>query len=207
MPHQVSDLIEVSFRGHCEQQTILNIFHYRVVSSSSVSSDVADNFTLAAYLAGQTAEGQVLKEYLDLLPTNYTLDKVRVQKILTTRSQYAEATSGVLGFWPALSNNTNLAAVLTKQGSTGTRRAIGSIHIGPISETAQDRGRVNAAYKTDLESFGTVWRTPFTVPANNINYRLVIYNPNVIPYYQDVSALVIQDTVRTMRRRTVGLGI
>lgn len=206
MGHAVNDIVEVSYRGQCEGQLILNIWHYQVSGSTSQSSDIADNTTLAQFLRAQTQEFQITKEYLDLHPINYTLDFVRAQKIWPTRSRYGQSFSGLAGFWPTVSNNTNTAATITKQGTGGNRWSTGSIHIGPIAQDGHDRGNLTDPIMAAMDSFAQAYRLTFTTPANNITYRPVIYNPGRTPNFELVLALLYQPEVRTMRRRTLGLG-
>lgn len=207
MAHQVGDIIEMAYVGQCEGQRVMNVWHYVVLSSTSQASDIADNASLAGYIKAMNSEGQITHEYLDCLPSNYNLDYVRAQKIAPTRSQHARSLAGFAGTSGFVANNTNTCAVITKQGQTGTRRAIGSMHLGPLPEGSMDLGFISETQIQRIDNFIQQFRNQQTVPVNNITYRPVIYNPGATPNHQFISGYLYQTEIRIVRRRTVGQGI
>jgi hypothetical protein len=207
MGHAVNDVIEMSQRGLFNGQVILNVWHVFVESGVSGASDIADNYSLAQYYASLVAPTEPIGRYLTLLPADYILQRIRAQKIYPTRSTYAEQDVSLVGTAVGVADHSATCAVFTKQGLTGTRRAIGSMHIGPMPALAAHNGILDGGYETQLNNYASTWRTSFVVPANSTRYRPCIYNPGVVPPFQSINNTIVQTTARTMRRRVVGRGI
>lgn len=207
MAHQVNDIVEVQWRSAYEETVIMNVYHLRVISSTSSSSDVADNQSLADHLAGEAGVGAFVTPFRNALALNVTLQRVRTQKIAPARSPYTEATIGQQGLWPNPASTGNLAGVITKRGSLGTRKSVGSLHIGPVPETGYVNGNIGAGYASVLNILYEALAAVFTVAASGVSYQMVIYNRGTIPNWNQIAAHSVQDTVRVMRRRTLRVGI
>lgn len=207
MAHQVNDIVEVQWRSAFEESVIMNVYHLRVVSSTSSSSDVSDNQSLADLLAGENGVGAFVTPFRNALPTNVVLQRVRTQKIAPQRSPYTESVIGQLGLWPNPASTGNLAGVITKRGSLGTRKSVGSLHIGPIPDTAYVQGVISAGYVGVLQILYDALAAVFTVPGSGVTYQMVIYNRTSTPNWNQIAATTVQDTVRVMRRRTLRVGI
>lgn len=207
MAHQVNDIVEVQWRSAYEESVIMNVYHLRVISSSSSSSDVADNQSLADHLAGVNGVGAHVGPFRNALPTNVVLQRVRTQKIAPNRSPYTEATIGQFGLWPALASTGNLAGVITKRGSLGTRKSVGSLHVGPLPDDAKINGMISAGYLPVLDNLYDALSAVFTAAVSLVTYQMVIYNRTSIPNWNQIAAHSVQDTVRVMRRRTLRVGI
>jgi hypothetical protein len=188
-------------------QTILNIYHVRVVSSQSQATDFTDNQILADQVSVDLKAGGRLNAFFNCIGANYFMSTVRAAKIFPNRSAYGEGSVGTNSLNPSAALTPNVAAVFTKRGTKGTRRAIGSMHIGPLASADMGGGSISALEQSAVLLFATEWMKSFTVPDNLVQYRPVIYNPGMVPPWDDILSISVKTTVRTMHRRTVGLGI
>jgi len=91
MAYGVGDIVEVTWVQEMFSQTILNIQHFRVTSSTSSGSDVGDNQSTADHLASLTGAGQLITVWRTNLVPEWTLRRVRVQKVSPIRSAYTTA--------------------------------------------------------------------------------------------------------------------
>lgn len=207
MGHQVGDVCQISLIGTCENQRILNIFHVRVVSSQSAQADHTDNMDLAQYYAGMLMPIGALGGINACMAKNYTLSTIRAQKIFPIRSAFMDAPASLPGTALTDANAINISAVITKRGTKGTRKAQGSLHIGPVPSGGLQLGYLEVQHRTALQLFANEWMKEFTNPLQLIRYRPCIYNRTDNPPWDDILAVSVQDTARAMRRRTVGLGV
>src|SRR5262245_60704971 len=208
MPHAVGDIIEVTYRQKTAAQQVLNIQHYRVASSSSVSSDVADNQSFADYLANLDGPGQLLEIWSVMMAGDWTIEQVRAQKVYPTRTTYAASQATVSGQDATSMSVPNLAFVVTKRGNVGTRHGIGSVHFSGFVPGKFAGGNIDFGVTTWwTNQFAPLYTANQTVPATNITYTPIIYNPTQAPNWQGILSWTPQSTARTMHRRTVGLGV
>lgn len=211
MPLAVDDIFLVTFKGECANQTILNTFYYRIdeLGTAPLPTDLqAESILADALTAGGADVLQTL--FLACLPQNYTLSEVWVQKVFPARYRKhveAEAAEGTIA---ADALATNLAAVISRFGIEANRHNIGSVHIGPIptGATWQVDGQVTSTYKAALIAFGGAMLEEIDLlGSNKIKWVPTLFAAVGTPVHADIQTTVAQDTVRVMRRRTVGLGI
>jgi hypothetical protein len=115
------------------------------------------------------------------------------------------------GSWATEAKTSNLAASVERYSLLGGRKGIGRVQI-PLPEGTYDGGVVTSfGYLTALGAMADTFQlgvTPTPVSAPAALYRACLMNPareNAIPY--PLFGHEVHTTVRTMHRRTVGLGI
>lgn len=203
----VNAIIEATFQGRLFNQTILNIFHYRVALESTIVDPIAE---VTDFLGSFNDPGPTgfRKLFMDCMPNNYTLVAARAQAIRPIRYRAVLNTpAGVVGERDA-TETANLAAVLTSQSNRSGRREIGGKHFPTGSATDIDAGVLTNDLKAVLTIFRNKWLTQIVTVGGGGVYQPVILHPGTVaPQFSDITAVAIQDTVRVMRRRTVGLGI
>jgi len=207
MAHTVGDIVQVSWVQDCLEQRFLNIQHYRVTSSSSSNSDTADSQSFADHLAALTGGAELIGIWKAEMSEDWILRDVRAQKVDPTRSAYAEAAINAQGLDAGPADVQNAAVVVTKRGTSGTRKGIGGVHFGGFRPTKFSQGNISAATETWWGNMEPLYTASQTVAANGVIYAPVIYNPGSTPNYQTVFSWTLQDTVRVMRRRTLRVGV
>jgi len=207
MAYSVGDIVEVTWQQEMFSQVILNIQHYRVVSSTSAGSDVGDNQSFADHLAALTGAGQLITVWRSGLVPEWKLSRVRVQKINPVRSAYTTAAINLIGLDGNDSQLSNLAVVVSKRGTSGTRRAQGSIHFAGWSPVFFNAGVIQAGIETWWQNLEPLWSATQVVAAIPASLQPIIFNPGASVNWQTVAVWQLQDTARVMRRRTVRVGI
>jgi len=195
--------------GDMDGQICLNTFCYRaqdVGDPTKTINQVASG--LNAALSVPDGGGKRFDTtYLNLLPAQYDWYETWIQVISPTRyvkdvfAGGGAGTSAIDGHWA------NSAAVLTRRGEEANRKNISTLHICFPSEAPAVAGKVPAAYKTDMGDFANQVKATQALAALSVNLVPVIYHKTGTPNYSAIKSVLTQDTVRVMRRRTVGVGI
>ena len=210
MPVNQGDLIQLTFVSRWQAQVIMLTTHYkcRTPPSSSQSTGVTLN-GIIDYVdpAGANSLGDV---YLKCLPENVTMREIWAQKIYPARGVKRSKATSYTGLWPTADATTgNIDAVITLRTDKAGRSQVGNKHIGPLGSDAYTNGLVSASLQLAMETLGEGLVNALNTPSNG-QYDPCIYHRNgdgAAAKSDLVSSYVIQTTVRTIRRRTVGLGI
>lgn len=202
----VGSVFEVTFRTLCANQRCLNVLHYVVETETSetVPAVEAEQLAIAADAALQT-------DFLNCLGTNCQLTEVVAQCIRDTLgNRFARQVLAVdaAGTGPAHSDQPNIAGVITKRTNFAGRWAVGSFHMPGVPINTADQGVWEpGGYKSALGVLAAELLESITTASGGV-YAPVLYHPTGVPTWTTpLHATEVQDQVRVMRRRTVGLGI
>jgi len=204
----IGNIALVTARGTLAGQQILSTFHYRCTSLGS--SFGTPTQTAMAELIGAIVDPAISlhSRLIDVMPSNYTLNRWTAQVIQPVR--YAEVKGTVLdttGASGAIASTANIAAVITRRGVLGNRSNVGSLHLPyPDALTETTTGVISAAFLADLDLLAANMRQTLTLTPSTIVFAPVLYNKGKTPNYTDITASFAQSTIRVMRRRTVGVG-
>lgn len=206
----LADVWRVSAEGVWDLQQIRLSQHYIVSSVTGTVPDTTLSALLLAKLNGGMGGGDLFEsKYLACMPPSYTLTRWVVQKIYPTRLKYESLARGAAGTHAFDTATGNQAAVITGQTPFAGRSEVSNKHIGPIPQdsSVQDSGMVAAAYKALLTTLAGAFNSSITSVAPAVQLDPGIYHRTggirFTSYYQ----MTVQDTLRVMRRRTVGVGI
>lgn len=199
----VGDIIQVTFLGLWHSQQVQNTFRYQVfglVGSPTVT-------TVAAQLeALLTSVGNLEQLFLALCPPQYALSGIRIQTIVPTRVAASVFTSASVGTFGFGSSTANLAGVITRRGALANKHNVGSIHVPyPNLDTGITNGKVSTGWVTAGLSLAGFMVTNLTVSGGTQMAPVLSWGKAIINTTQIDDAFV-QATLRTMRRRTVGVG-
>jgi len=206
MPLAVNDIVQMTVEGRKDGQAILNVFYYRVTVAPSTGS-VSDNITgLINHLWGvDTGVLEVL--WTLVMPTDYTLQLARGQKISPTREAYVEVLlidNGDIAVNPL--DTANLAWVFVKQTEFAGRRGRGTTHMLLPTMDWVTNGELNAEGQAQrLALAAEVSNTQ--VPVSGGTFEPVLYHPGFSPNFHRITHGTVKQEVRVMRRRTVRVGI
>lgn len=206
MPLPLGAVIEGVIRGELTGQTILNVFHYRVDNQSTIDNivDEVDQF-LDDWAA--IGDGSFMENFMDCQVSNYTQREISAQAIYPVRYVKRSVTTATVGD-RGNAGSANLAAVITKRTNLSGRSKVGAVHIAGLTGADFNGGLIQPGFKADLLTFGANIVAPVTASAGGGIYNPCIYHRNIAnPKTDLITGVVVQDTVRVMRRRTVGLGI
>lgn len=209
MPLFVNDVIEVSYAGLTLNQRTLTIRHYAITNPGTTASEslavkqIADGF--AANVLGSNSN-----VYLAACGTNFELQEIRAQKISPNRNRFESSPVNRFGtFGELVVTATNVSGVITLQTAKAGRKQIGGIHMPGCPEGAYTGGRPTVAYRNALENIAFTNLNAFTIPASGLVMIPVIYHRVLVGAgtFDPITNTRVQDTLRVMRRRTVGVGI
>lgn len=205
----VNDLLRINAVGSFANQRIILTHAYAVLTTDGSQTDQQGMDALINNIRGGLGAGdQWESAYLACLPAGYTLEYWQCQKVAPVRVHYTKFSRVVPGTHADTTNATNQAAVITLGTVLAGRSNVSNKHIGPIPQSVnvQSSGLVAAAYQGILSTLAANMLLDITDVPSGITFSPVI--PHRLPAgaYTLLSNYSVGTTVRTMRRRTVGVG-
>jgi len=201
----VDDKFQVVFWGQCNGQRILNTFGYVAaeIGSAAVKLDAA----YTQILDKLTGVGSIEAHLIAVSSANYTLDRITVQLVKPDRWMPATRTINLPGALPDAAQTQNVAASIERRGIRARRTNVGRIQVMiPQGEDYINAGLLMVDYKGELNGLAGAMLEKIEFGVGG-NLYPAIWPAGVIGDYAPIVATRVQDTVRVMRRRTVGLGI
>lgn len=210
MPLGTNDIVHIVYKGSLFNQTVLTNFSYRVTSSTSTGTIAQDQLDIATALAN--AAHDMVTKLRALMTADYSLTDVTCQRILPVRMTIASfATGGLAGTRAGTCDTANVAAVFTRKTAFAGRKQRSTIHLPGVSNADIASGALSAGYIADLTTYALETRDAQTIAASgggNINLQpVIVHRPLGAANFDDIVDADVNNLCRTMRRRTVGLGI
>lgn len=207
MPIAIDDVIQVTYQGVVFDQKVLTVLHMRC-STAPAGSPTTESVlqAIADYFSSPTQP--LTMAYIAAAHPSFVLTRVRAQRVKPTRSIYFEALIGSNGTEGNAPPSANVAISIEKRSLNTTRRGIGRVQFPAPPIEAIASGYVQDPWLTGVgldfaqKLYGTVSVTGLYAS----DYRWCLPAGGADHGY-DIWDAVIKDTVRTMHRRTVGLGI
>lgn len=209
----VGSVFAVQFRGKINEQQWITSFQYQVLVQSSAASPVAD---LGAIVSTMNADATSLYNKFRLcLPATTEVDFISAQQLHFARSVRIDLvpTSAVGSRGDA--TTPNLSAVITKGTDSGDRGQVGSIHLPGVATEDQNDGVLILGLLAAMDVLGSTMLAGFNIPASGLDSFPVLYHPDIKddeghitrPWFTTrLTRWISQDTIRVMRRRTIGVG-
>jgi len=209
MATTVGDIYEVAAVGRCFGQRIILTHHYRLAAINPSVSENAASISLLNGVRDGAGGGDVLESlYLDCLPNNYELQYWRAQLIDPVRFAYVSADRTVTGTHVTQCQTANLSAGVTLRSNRAGRKEHGTKKIGPTPEgiDVSNNGMWDAGYIAKLNLLGGSLVSDVVDALLGATWNPVIYNRGSTPAYAPALTWFVSPEVRTMHRRTVGVG-
>ena len=202
-------IVSLVVEGTVLEQRMLTVLHLRRITATNgattVTADLADILFEMQPVAGGQDWLQTL--YLACCANNFTLDRFVAQQIFPTRSVKVTRTVGLAGTVGSPCEIPNVSGVLTKRTVLAGRNQVGSIHMPAVATAEMDNGVLEAAQLVRYANLSASLLTNVVHAAPDAEYDLVIHHPQFPGTFNKVNDILTQDTVRTMRRRTLRLGV
>lgn len=204
----VGDKYLVTAVGSLCNQTIMNTFWFRLVNVGAFATVISLYDAIHAVFNAGGGVGDLLNEcYPGNLFYNYNWVQ-RVQPIRIMKNVYSVAETGSQNE----AATANIQASIERRGEVAIKKAVGAIRI-PIdgSDVNAANGLItNDTLKDALTALAAEMKLDLTGGAlGTAVLRPIVYqpynNPGGLGY--EVVRTTVMDTVRVIRRRTVGLGI
>lgn len=210
VPVNVGDIFQFRMLGQVNNQSTISVFNYRVSSvvGAPLPGPIADAINALQILPAGAAGAA-----LPCLPSNWSGGGVECQRIYpkALRSVVRSDVWAPNGTNASVANTSNVSQVITRRTDNSGRDQVSDLHLpAPTATAAIVNGFLSAAQQALLATYAPVLYTSISVLAGAATFDPVIYHKVVAegqPNYDIVTSFKVQQTVRTMRRRTVGLGI
>lgn len=203
-----NDVFQITLRMIYNEQVLLNVFHMRPteITNNEYAAWCTD---LADELAAEFGGTGKFVPWLDNTSANVLFDEWRVQRIHPVRDVYFQSAitlNGVLAAGPG--ETPNIALSVTKRTLTPGRTGVGRTQLAGWEPGAIDAGVYSAGSLTAAFAAMDWQLLDFVTQAGN-GGTWGLYNPGSTetPPFSRITSVIPQDTVRTMHRRTVRLGI
>jgi len=207
IPLPDNSVVNVQFIGRLNNQQIITLFQYKYQGATSPSTDYETYFDAleAKFAAALGLENR----FLDMVGNNYHLDTVRIQAVYPTRMRFKDYPKLGSGTFASASLTSNLAVSVERYGRTNGRRSIGRVQV-PLPDGVYSSGLVSdATYQGIVDIFAVVAGSRVSTTGTG---TIGDWDPVIHHTYKGqtvttlVDAYVRKSTVRTMHRRTVGVG-
>lgn len=211
MSVQAGDIILLSLKGTIFNQRIIMTHTY--VCEQAPTIGVTTDFAME-FILNQTmtigAPVPIRDTYLAAMPSNYALDFATCQVIAPTRQRANRRTINSLGSVVPNATSSNQSSAITLYTPLAGRKYVATKHVGPLGRDQYALGELTVGQKALNDDLAIELTNPVgAAPFVNGLYRPVIFHKNALPgqpYYTYITGRIVQSTLRTMRRRTVGLG-
>jgi len=208
MAMALNDVVQLTFWSRLFNQQLMTVLHYRVGVAQTATTE--DHVTLEAWL--QDFADITKEPFASMIAaTSLSVDweRVTLQKVKPTRSIYVAKTVTVPGEWATVAETANVCGSVTKRSTNSSRRGVGHVQWPPLAANQMENGVLEGAfYAGEFDDMAVGLSFAPTVGTGTQEATLVPCLPaGGSNTTFDVFSTVPQRTVRTMHRRTVGLGI
>lgn len=194
-------IVQVIVESQLNRQTMLNILHYRYDGSTA-----PDYTVVCADLRDKLIDtDQLVLRMADCCSEETFFRRLYVQPVWTERLAAIVATTSFIGAVAGPALPQNCAGVITKRSDFATRWGVGGIHVGGLPITFGDKGELSAAAFPPFIALGDYCSQP--VNAGGAVWTPVLWNINQPDRVTVWDRFQLQETLRVMRRRTVGVGV
>lgn len=205
MGYNIGQIMTVTFRSRLFNQRILNVAHVRVKTVSSLTAP-GELQALASYLADSSILLSPLNLWKPIAAINFTFDEVRVQPISPASAAYKVAQINENGTNANGCTASNIAISVSLRGDAPTHHNAGRKQLAGIPDSTYNNGIFTGSYLAMVNAWATSMVGPFVVPTGMGEYVWCLADRAVPANYIDLTDYAPQPQVRTMHRRTVGLG-
>lgn len=200
----IGSIVEATYRSTLLGQRILNVYHYQVTTSSSLTN-IADemNKFLDQFVA--LTDDSMLKTFTDAIPSNMTVNEAVAQPVKPIRYIRVNRNVNIFGARGA-ATTPNLQGTITFRTALAGRRYVGRKSV-PLAASDVIDGLLSVTQANALEVHGSAALLNIIAALGGGVYDPVLPHfsvPNTLPTRLQQS--LAQPQVRVQRRRTVGLG-
>lgn len=207
-PIAAGDVVQVVIESSCLGQTFLNVLHYRA-KTNPTGNGYGQQLANLIDAVGTGDDENIVPKMLALMSEEAKVVNVQAQRVYPNRDYYVRVEQDEAGIIPVVCNYPNSALVLTKQGEKIGRGRSGSFHLGGITDQHVALGYITAAGLILAASLGDKLGDPLVPSVGGFTWEPGLYNPTLGNglNFNPLVGVFPRDTVRVMRRRTVGVGI
>jgi hypothetical protein len=206
MPYPILDgsLAQITLEGVHDNQQVMNVFTYKVKLGVTAPDGQA---LLRAFMAQLGVSGSMADLWKKCIAQVCTILPMKGQWIHGTRFAYitdnAFAGAGAL-VGPSMPSTVSVA--ITRSTDMASRQSVGTVHMPAVSIANVTEGQVNVAGLALYNAFGQQSIMDVSGLAGGAVFQPVHFHRSAPDVTQPLSRFQTRLFVRTMHRRTVGLG-
>jgi len=188
-------------------QRVLNVLHYRADGNPGTTVNYV---TWMNQLSGSlTADDRLVDRMRQCQSNDVLIERIVCQPVYSLRLAGASNGINMTGAYQAAARTPNVAASISKETVFASRKGIGRVQLAGIPSAVYAEGYItDASYKNLLGDFAAELLYSHIVVngANEVIFTPCLWSPKTAQTSYDVVGATVRTTVRTMRRRTVGVG-
>lgn len=205
----VNTVVLVQLIGNVNGQRIINTFHYRTDTSPAPATSY--RLFLDKLFLKLNAANEIIQKYQACMTVDYTLERVRIQPVYPTRQRYVDyplTISGTFSGGTYLTVAQNLAASIKRVTNFIGASGVGRVQMVMPNGQASGGFIVDVnGYKTALDDFGATFLHQYLTASPVANWIPCLFGAGYVPSgVYDLVDGEVENTVRTMHRRTTFLG-
>lgn len=208
-PLNGGDVLRIVFFHTLDGQRMLTVLHARVTAPGALPY-IADIQNIAEGLTAIATGTTGIGAYRDAQEEDVVWDSVRVQRVSGTRDVYFEDTIAVAGGQSSTGGAAppNVAMTINKRTLRPDRHGHGDMHLFGFPAIKATNGLWDGTLTANMQSlFQTFLTTEIDPGSSASSYKWCIWDPTpTTGGPQDIVNAVASNRVKTMHRRTVGLG-
>lgn len=194
-------IAEILVSGTCNGQIVMSLFHYRMTSGSTIADGAAALGTVMSDF-----NTQVMTAYKNLMPENWEGLERSIQAIAPNR--YRRIITSIAGQFGAggTCNNQSAAGAITKYTDIATRAGLGTLHVPCIPDLQLQNGELAAGWIAAASTLAATMDNVLT-STPTASWSPVVYSRTSPATSPIITGLVVQNSIRTARRRVLRRGI
>lgn len=206
-PIAIGDIIQVQIRTQVENQTVLNVLHYRSLSNrDTVTYQEGLNDLIDGIAVDDVTS--IIDPMLPLMGPNAEVIYVQAQRVYPARDIYVRRNINRSGEHADDCDATNVDAVIVKQSEKTGRGRSGVFHLGGLANTTYALGEMTADSMTLLAGLASSLKVRMAEIIPDTGFDPGMYNPDLggVTGFTKVADCTPRKQLRVIRRRTVGVG-
>lgn len=204
---KLGDIVNCTYRGTYEGQEIRYVLHYRCTTNGTGATPESDLYAVSGFMV-DPVQFPLFGALLDCHASDFHFKGCATSVVAPVKTTVMMGAVDLLGEIMDPCFPPNVAMVITKRTLQQGRRGRGSIHLSGCPISSVLNGEITPAGTTLYQAVANAMITAFTVPQISLTLEPGLYHPTLItaPFSRLFDARV-ETTSRTMRRRTVRVGI
>lgn len=204
----VGDVLEVTYQMTLYGQRLLTVLHYKVTTAPTV---VTDPLLSQADVLNEIKNGGAqdrVTVYRNCVSNNLNFDALTAQYVYPGRWRRSTLNINVAGSVSGSAGSANIAAVIEKTTDLAGKANRGSVHVPGIQNGQYSNGLIGTTLNNNLVLLADKLITTINESGAGAGvWKPIIFHRRFPATTSQIwNSYTIQQTVRVMRRRTVGVG-
>lgn len=203
----LNDIIHTIYHARFEGQQIRYSLHWRCTTNGSGSTPEVDLAMLSQFMVND-AQLPLFAKMIDCHVADFHFLGCACTRVFPTKTTVMASEVDILGSVVEQGFPPNVSVVITKRTHMPGRRGRGSIHLSGVPIPWINNGELVEATKPAYTALAAELNTAVTVSSVSLGLEPVLYHgPTTVPQHSRIFDARVETTSRTMRRRTVRVGI